>query len=88
MNKLELLEKQVAELMAWKQQKENQQISLPLDVASRGVIGIEPKGSGITALTQSVSVPTSPTSINVPKAYTGTELVRINGVVREIPYIN
>lgn len=88
MNDFELLKKQVEELMEWKRQRESQQITIPLDLASRAVIGgAQDAGAGSAALTQSVDVTSTPSSIDVPSAYAGTRIINIDGVRYEIPYI-
>lgn len=84
--RLKQLERAVAELSAWKEEREKQQIKFPIDPASRVALGAPyGEGAGSTSLTQSVSVPSTPTSINVPAAYVQSVLVVIDGVRYEFP---
>lgn len=77
------------EIWNWMKSRMIQQISYPLDDASRNTLNVvQGAGSGSHALTQSVPVATTPpSSINVPAAYIGTVLITIEGVTYEIPYI-
>lgn len=82
------LENLVKELTDWKNKREIQQISYPLDEASKNIVGgLTYSSAGASSLTQTVNVPSTPTDISVPSAYSGTEIVVINGVLREIPYL-
>lgn len=82
------LEQQVRQLLDWMAAKKQQQISRPLDDASRNNIGALYASSGTSkALTQSKSISSTPTSISVPAAYAGTVFIAIDGKVREIPYL-
>lgn len=79
---------QLQELWEWYQARKVQQLSLPVDDASRNALGAAVGvGPGSTATSQSVNISTTPMSISVPAAYAGTEILVINGVQREIPYI-
>jgi ATP-dependent protease Clp ATPase subunit len=83
--------RQVNEVYTWMQSRKVQQISYPLDDASRTAVSesnvIVPTGTGATTLTQSIGLSGNPQNINVPAAYVGTEKLTINGVTREFPYI-
>lgn len=82
------LEQQVKQLLDWMAAKKQQQISRPLDDASRNNIGALYASSGTSkSLTQSVDIDDTPSSIEVPTAYAGTVFVLIDGKVREIPYL-
>lgn len=82
------LEMMVAELMEWKRKRSVQQLSYPVDDASRNALGVATvTGRGAAALTQSVSVTTTPTSITVPAAYTDTILIVSEGNQYEIPIL-
>lgn len=83
---LQQLKLQVQELLDWKKQKEEQQITYPLDVASKNALGAPySEGAGSTTKTQSVNVTTTPTSITVPAAYVQTFILVVNGVRYEVP---
>lgn len=82
------LKDQIAELMAWKEQKTKQQILFPLDDASRNTIGgVIPDGAGATTKTLDLNLTGNAETITVPALYTGTILLLIDGVRYEIPYI-
>ncbi len=73
---------QLQELIAWKEQKERQQLSYPVDDASRSALGATfVTGAGNTALTQVLSA----TPGAVPKAYARTFILLANGVQYEVP---
>jgi len=74
--------------MAWKATKEVQQISYPLDEASRNSLGvITSDGPGTGTLTQSVTVSSTPTNITVPKAYTGSIILLTEDGAVTVPTI-
>lgn len=82
--------RQVSELYAWMEKRKEQQISYPLDDSSRNAISegsATPEGVGTATLIQTLALTGNAQNIDVPSAYVGTEKVRINGTVREIPYI-
>lgn len=82
------LEMMVAELIDWKRKRSVQQLSYPVDDASRNALGVATvTGRGSAALTQSVLVASTPTSINVPAAYTDTILIVSEGNQYEIPIL-
>ncbi len=88
-DRVKILESQMKEFLEWKKAKTIQQISNPLDVASRNLIGgAEDNGAGSSSLTQSVSISGDPESINVPAAYAGTRFIILDGVRYEIPYLS
>lgn len=68
---IRLLTDQINGLLAWQKNKQRQQLSYPIDQASVKTLGALTPISRGNASTQSVSVPSTPTSILVPKA-TGT----------------
>lgn len=77
----DLLE-QVKELQSWKERREAQQLSYPVDDASRNALkALTSTGPGTSALTQVLSG----TPGAVPKAYAKTFFVEIDGVLAEIP---
>jgi hypothetical protein len=80
--KIEELTSQVEELLSWKERRETQQLSYPVDDASRNALkAVVSTGTGTSALTQILSgVPGA-----VPKAYAKTFFVEIDGVLAEIP---
>jgi len=80
------LQIQVAELLAWKEGKDVQQISFPLDDASRNSLGVlTVEGTGSATLTQ-VIVTSGPTA-TVPAAYTGSIVLNVEGEFVTIPTI-
>ena len=84
--KMKELENKVKELEAYISERKKQQISFPLDVASKTALG-SPYGEGVgtSTLTQSVNVPATPTAISVPAAYAQTFILIVNGVRYEVP---
>lgn len=85
------LARQNQELLEWKRQKTQQQISYPLDDPSRNIVGgLQDDGPGATSLTQvytdNNAVSGGDTHTGT-KAYAGTRLILINGTRYEIPYI-
>lgn len=81
------LQAQVAELMAWKAARERQQISLPLDDASKLSSGAYFRvGVGTHALTQVVTDSHGDT-VTVPAAYSGTRFIIAEGEQVEIPIL-
>lgn len=85
---IEQLKRQLQELLEWKASRERQQISFPLDLASKNSLGVPTSvGAGSSSLTQSVAVSSTPTNIDVPAAYAGSIIISIEGVSYEIPYI-
>lgn len=78
----------IDDLAKWKEDRIRQQITSPLDDVSKANIGAAVgHGAGSVALTQSVSVPTAPTTISVPAAYAGTRVIEIEGQQYTIPYL-
>lgn len=78
------------ELYTWMLERKHQQIAYPLDIASRNIIkgSLDDVGAGSTTKTQTYSVSGGAGgSITGPKAYIGTEIISVNGVSREFPYI-
>lgn len=79
------LKRDIAELKLWRAVKELQQLSYPLDEASKSEV-VTPQGAGATALTQ-VYTDSRGDTVTAPKAYAGSEKLLINGRIREIGYI-
>lgn len=85
---MQKMQAQIADLLQWKAARERQQISFPLDDASRNSLGVPTfVGAGSSDRTDTVGVAATPTSISVPAAYVGTIIISINGTQYEIPYI-
>lgn len=81
-------QQQLAEMYAWYQARIVQQISNPLDDPSRNLLQVPTFiAAGSATLTQSVSVPSTPTNITVPAAFSGTVLLLLDGTQREVPYL-
>jgi len=84
--KMAQLEAQVTLLMEYMNARKIQQISFPLDEASKTSLGVPTsEGAGSTALTENRSLTGNAQTISVPKAYVQTILVRINGALYELP---
>lgn len=84
----EKLKTDIARIVAWMEARESQLIPRLLDEGSRNNLGAPVyRGVGAHALTQSVSVPSTPTNITVPAAYSDTLILEIEGVQYEIPYL-
>lgn len=75
------------ELYTWMQQRKQQQITGPLDDASKNSLGaLLDYGAGSTALTQSID--TSGSSATVPAAFTASRIINLgNGSTIEVPII-
>lgn len=76
----------------WMNQRKKQQISLPLDDASREVIGnfvLFESGAGNATLTQNINITGNPQTITVPAAFTDTIELKnqATGQIYEIPYL-
>lgn len=85
---VERLQGDVRTLLAFMQGKKLQQISLPLDDQSRIIIGgVVDDGAGSSALTENRNLSGNPETITVPKAYTATRLIILDGTRYEIPII-
>lgn len=75
------------EVFNWMQQKKVQQISFPLDDASRNASGFASRvGQGSTTKTQTYTDSNGDT-LTGPKAYLGTVIFLADGTQYEIPYI-
>lgn len=86
--RIKQLENQIAELIEWKRQREIQQISAPLDEASKNNLQSPTLvGAGSSSTTQNKNLSGDPQTITVPAAYAGTIVLNINGVQYEIPYL-
>lgn len=90
MNEFEQLKAQVAELMEFKRRWEANPIPYPANDLTKAALGVlNDRGSGSTGLTDTLALTGNAQNINVPKAYTGTELIDLGGgVVREFPYVS
>lgn len=81
---MNLTPEQLAEMWAWYQERKRQQISFPLDEASKNVVGtFQSSHLGSHTLTQVVTDSNGDTS-TVPAAYSGTILLDDG---KEIPYL-
>lgn len=73
------------ELYAWMQEKKNQQLSCPVDDASRNALGaVVVTGAGSTAKTQ-VYTDSHGDTVTAPKAYAQTFILVSNGIQYEVP---
>ncbi len=74
------------ELYEWMMEKKRQQISYPLDEASRNTLrAVISNGDGSAGLTRIIN--TAGATATVPSAYIGTIKLEYEGVQREVPYI-
>lgn len=81
---VESLKAQVNVLLEWKSEREVQQLTLPVDDASRAALrAITGVGPGSTTKTQVID--TSGATAIVPAAYVQTVVVEIGGSQYEIP---
>lgn len=86
--RIKKLEAQLSDLMAWKAQRERQQIAYPLDTTSESIIGsTRYEGTGTAALIQTISLSGAAEDIDVPAAYSDTIVVSIGSTRVEIPII-
>jgi hypothetical protein len=68
--------------------KKIQQLEFPVDDASKAALGVPLfNGPGSTGLTETRNLTGNAQSITVPKAYTGTIIIQIEGGLYEIPYL-
>lgn len=75
-------------LMEYKEAREEQQISYPLDDASRNTLRAFTRfGPGSKTTTRSQSIGSTPTSITVPVNPTGTVIIEAEGAQFEVPYL-
>lgn len=96
MDEIAKLQAQVAELtlnvntlMQYMRAREIQQISFPLDDASRSTLRAFTRfGPGSTTPTRSQSIPSTPTSITVPVNPIGTVIIEAEGQQYEVPYLS
>ena len=83
---LKQLQMQVSGLMAWKNQREAQQLSYPVDDLSKAALGVViAKGNGTKTLTQTVD--TSGPTASVPAGYADTLILEFEGTQYEVPYL-
>lgn len=90
---LETLQKVAPDIMPlldWYHAREIQQISFPIDEASKNVLNaVTPEGNGTSTLTQSYSVSGGGGgSITGPKAYVTSVFIRVDGRILEVPVIS
>lgn len=79
------LEQMVRELYAWMQERKRQQISYPLDEASRNSLGAPVyRGAGAATLTQ-VAVDSNGDTVTVPAAYARSLILEVDGAQFEVP---
>lgn len=83
---LEKLQEQVAGLLEWKRQRETQQLSYPVDLASKTALGV-PTGVGPGSKTLTQTINTAGATASVPAAYAGTVIIEIEGTQYELPYL-
>lgn len=75
------------EMYSWFQERKQQQLSYPVDDASKNALGAGVvTGLGSTALTQ-VYVDSNSDTVTAPKEYAGTVVIVANGVQYEVPYL-
>lgn len=78
--------RQLQEVYEWMQQRKFQQLSYPVDNASRDALrAVVGNGPGTTPLLQSISLSGNAQSINVPAAYQKTVVIIVDGAQYEIP---
>lgn len=83
------LQAQVAELLAWKAARERQQLSYPVDDTSRLALrAVTDSGFGSSALTQNVTISSTPQSITVPATPAGSILLFTPSGTVEVPYLS
>lgn len=76
------------EMYADFERRKVQQLSYPVDDASRNALGvIADGGAGSATLTQSVAVSGNPENITVPAAFSSSRFVVIGGATLEIPIL-
>lgn len=79
---------QQRELWDWYQARRVQQLSYPVDEATKAAIeAATDAGPGSTGLTQSIGLTGDPQSITVPRGYMGTRIIKLGGADFEIPYL-
>lgn len=82
------LEKKVNEMYEWFQARKVQQLSYPVDEASKNAISAVQKfGVGSSDLTDTVIVGPGGATFDVPKAYAGSIVVSVDGENYEIGYL-
>lgn len=83
------LQAQVAELMAWKVAHEIQQITFPLDDASKNTLGAYQRiGLGTTAPTRSITIGAGGGSATVPTNPVGSIIIQAEGERAEVPVLS
>lgn len=86
MNDIEQLKQRVAELEAYVSARKVQQLSNPLDVASKSVINAPiGEGAGSTTLTQTLNLTGEVQQITTPALFASSVIVVIGGVRYEFP---
>jgi hypothetical protein len=75
-------------MWAWYQARKQQQISYPLDEASKASLGVPTgQGAGSSTPNQTTSIPPTGGSVTAPVPNAGTFLLNVAGVTYEIGYI-
>jgi hypothetical protein len=91
MDEIEELKTQVKTLLAWKAEREKQQLTDPVDSTSQIIIGqfagVTSDGQASTTLTESIGIASTPATIDVPAAYTGAVFLTIQGATYKVPTI-
>ena len=81
-------DKMILEIYHWMQQKKRQQISNPLDIASRAVIGaVSSAGAGNSNLRDELNLDGEAQTIEIPAYYSSSRLIRLGGETVEIPIL-
>lgn len=75
------------ELYAWMLDRKRQQLSFPVDDASRAAMGALIITSGTSSTLTQVYTDTRGDQVTAPKAYAGSFFAVIEGQVREIPFL-
>lgn len=76
------------ELYAWMKARKVQQLSKPVDDASKNVLGAAfRRGNGSHDLTDTITIGAGGGSASVPAAYSGTVIFLADGITFEIPYL-
>jgi len=72
-----LMKSSVEALLEWKLQKTDQQITYPIDEASKNTLGaLTVEGTGNANPDETINVPSTPATFQVPASPSGTLLVR------------
>jgi len=85
--------RKLTEVYDYIQQRKKQQLSYPVDDASRNALGVATRvGPGSTTLTQSISLNLSGDAetkmFNIPRAFVASLIISIEGANYEIPILS